>query len=247
MKKLLTFIPLGVGISAAIIYVFNVISFRAINNTVAMGQILANLRIYLYISIIAFIVYAIMKIILYVKFRNVKEPKVYVPKEKVEKVKIKNNKKKVEVVEEKNTYVPNYDYVPLYKDEVKTEEVKETKIGVKEPEELTIDSVAYEPFDEVTTPYVKAESKKEEKVSIFKSYCPRCGKEVYSDDVYCRSCGYNLSKNKKRLSPFVRKVINIIEIIIMILIIYFILNMLVDYKSKINPNFKSPFNITMTK
>ena len=47
MKKILTFIPLGVGISAAIIYIFNVIQFRVINNSITLLQILSNLKIYL--------------------------------------------------------------------------------------------------------------------------------------------------------------------------------------------------------
>ncbi len=240
MKRFLTFIPLGVGISSAIIYVFNIISFRAINNTVAMSQILSNLRIYLYISIIGFVVYAILKILFFINGK--KEPKKVIvkePKEKVIKVKVRKREvKPVTVIHENDTYVPNYDYVPLYenKDEKVIEEVKDELIE-EEP-------VAYEPFDVVP---VKAETKKEEKISVHNNYCPKCGNETYDGDIYCRSCGYNLENNKKHKSSFVRKVINVIEIIIMILVIYFILNMLVEYKHSINPNFKSPFNITMTK
>ena len=36
MKKILTFIPLGVGISAAIIYILNIIQFKIINNGTAL-------------------------------------------------------------------------------------------------------------------------------------------------------------------------------------------------------------------
>ena len=57
MKKILTFIPLGVGISAAIIYILNIINFRIINNSTSMLKILYNLRIYLYVSIFGFIIY----------------------------------------------------------------------------------------------------------------------------------------------------------------------------------------------
>ena len=57
MKKLLTFIPLGIGISSAIIYVINVINYKMINNSLATMQILSNLRIYLYISIAGFLFY----------------------------------------------------------------------------------------------------------------------------------------------------------------------------------------------
>ena len=88
MKRFLTFIPIGVGISSAIIYVFNILSFRAINNTVAMSQILSNLRVYLYISIIGFVLYAVLKILFFINGKN--EPKEVVvkePKEKVIKVK----------------------------------------------------------------------------------------------------------------------------------------------------------------
>ena len=95
MKRFLTFIPLGVGISSAIIYVFNIISFRAINNTVAMSQILSNLRIYLYISIIGFVVYAILKILFFINGK--KEPKKVIvkePKEKVIKVKVRKREVK---------------------------------------------------------------------------------------------------------------------------------------------------------
>ena len=63
MKKILTFIPLGVGISAAIIYIFNVIQFRVINNSITLLQILSNLKIYLYVSITGFILYFLIRII----------------------------------------------------------------------------------------------------------------------------------------------------------------------------------------
>ena len=64
MRKILTFIPLGIGISAMIIYLLNVFNYRIINNPIAMSQILYNLRVYLYISIGGFILYFIIKGIL---------------------------------------------------------------------------------------------------------------------------------------------------------------------------------------
>ena len=70
MKKLLTFIPLGIGISSAIIYVFNVISFKAINNTIAMSNILYNLKAYLYISVAGFVLYGLIKLIFFINERN---------------------------------------------------------------------------------------------------------------------------------------------------------------------------------
>ena len=49
MKKTLTFIPLGIGISSAIIYILNIINFRIINDSISMFKILYNLIIYLYL------------------------------------------------------------------------------------------------------------------------------------------------------------------------------------------------------
>ena len=63
MKKILTFIPLGVGISAAIIYILNIINFRIINNSTSMLKILYNLRIYLYVSIFGFIIYFFIRVL----------------------------------------------------------------------------------------------------------------------------------------------------------------------------------------
>ena len=63
MKKTLTFIPLGIGISAAIIYVFNVIQFRVINNSATLLQILSNLKIYLYVAIAGFVCYFLIRVL----------------------------------------------------------------------------------------------------------------------------------------------------------------------------------------
>ena len=63
MKKILTFIPLGVGISAAIIYILNVIQFKIINNGTALLQILMTLKIYLFISIGGFALYIFIKVL----------------------------------------------------------------------------------------------------------------------------------------------------------------------------------------
>ena len=70
MKRLLRFLPLGLGISAAIIYIMNVIQFKAINNSVATLQILIRLRTYLYISIFGFAVYFIIRFIEALKYKN---------------------------------------------------------------------------------------------------------------------------------------------------------------------------------
>ena len=63
MKKILTFIPLGVGISAAIIYILNIIQFKIINNGTALLQILSSLKIYLFISIGGFGLYFFIKVL----------------------------------------------------------------------------------------------------------------------------------------------------------------------------------------
>ena len=63
MKKILTFIPLGVGISAAIIYILNVIQFKIINNGTTLLQILMTLKIYLFISIGGFALYFFIKVL----------------------------------------------------------------------------------------------------------------------------------------------------------------------------------------
>ena len=63
MKKLLKFIPLGIGISALILYIFNIVNYRIINNAATMIQILTGLKTYLYISIGGFIIYFCIKII----------------------------------------------------------------------------------------------------------------------------------------------------------------------------------------
>ena len=52
---------------------------------------------------------------------------------------------------------------------------------------------------------------------------------------------------KSGMNPLIKSIINVLEIVILILIIYFSLNMLFDYKEKIDPNFKSPFKVSMTK
>lgn len=230
MKKVLTFIPLGIGISAAIIYVFNILSFRAINNTIAMNQILLNLRLYLYVSITGFLIYGLIKII------------------SIFSIKKKNNinylEEEPKMLEENtiedNTYVPNYDYVPLYN----KENNKDEYISVKKDEDIVSLEInnkeeidAYEPFE-----------MQENKVSWFKKYCSNCGNKIdNSNDSYCAYCGENLNNKKKGLNPFVKNFINVLEIVILILIIYFSLNMLFNYKEKIDPNFKSPFRVSMTK
>ena len=245
MKKLLTFIPLGIGISSAIIYVFNVISFKAINNTIAMSNILYNLKAYLYISVAGFVLYGLIKLIFFINERNtsnniscdVADKKEEVIKEdeteenKIEKESIEDNT----IKNLNEVYTPNYDYVPLYK--------KEDKVNNYIP--------AYEPFEvednlNKNNSVVKTEVKNEEKVSVFKKYCTNCGALIDGHDKYCGSCGYDLYNQKKK-NTVLSNILNVLEIVILILIIYFSLNMLFSYKEKTDPNFESPFNIKMTE
>lgn len=245
MKKLLTFIPLGIGISSAIIYVFNVISFKAINNTIAMSNILYNLKAYLYISVAGFVLYGLIKLIFFINERNtsnniscdVADKKEEVIKEdeteenKIEKESIEDNT----IKNLNEVYTPNYDYVPLYK--------KEDKVNNDIP--------AYEPFEvednlNKNNSVVKTEVKNEEKVSVFKKYCTNCGALIDGHDKYCGRCGYDLYNQKKK-NTVLSNILNVLEIVILILIIYFSLNMLFSYKEKTDPNFESPFNIKMTE
>ena len=63
MKKTLKFIPLAIGIGAAFLYIYGILSFKFTTNTMIMSQILYNLRVYLYISVAAFIVYFLIRLI----------------------------------------------------------------------------------------------------------------------------------------------------------------------------------------
>ena len=178
MKKLLAFIPLGIGISSAIIYVINVMNYKIVNNSVATMQILSNLRVYLYISIAGFLFYFLMRIIFALEFR-------------------------------------------------KTNVTKEEKVIIKE------------------TPIIKTEIK--EVIIMGNKYCDNCGEKIFDTDKYCKTCGRYQEDRKSGINPIIKNIINVLEIVILILIIYFSLNMLFDYKEKIDPNFKSPFKVSMTK
>ena len=225
MKKILSFIPLGVGISGAIIYIFNVIQFRVINNSITLLQILSNLKIYLYVSMAGFILYFLIRIIdiLSVRKENLKEEvndeeianNDYEPFEVSDNNKINNNAY--------NSYIPNYDYVPMYnKDNLKKEEdIKKLSINEeKSGEEITV-----------------TDSK----------YCYNCGELINYNDKYCSSCGSYQLERKKQVNPLLKNIINVLEIVILILIIYFSLNMLFDYKESKDPSFTSPFKVSMTK
>lgn len=194
MKKLLRFIPLGIGISALILYIFNVVNYRIINNAATMLQILTGLRTYLYISIGGFLIYFFIRVI---EFMN---SKTY-------------DEKTDAIVEEK----------PIIKKEEKI--IEEEKVPIKTVEKEVIKEV----------------------VLTGDKYCSNCGEKIFSNDTYCKRCGsYQLDK-KSGKKPIIRNIINVIEIVVLILILYFMLNILFEYKEKKDPSFTSPFKVEITK
>ena len=213
MKKTLTFIPLGIGISSAIIYILNIINFRIINDSISMFKILYNLRIYLYVSISGFIIYFFIRILSLI---NKKEKNILSNNYESNEPYKENNKTKLDenISNNTNLYIPNYDYVPLYKKE--KEETNEEKVDNFE-------------------------------LSVSECYCIYCGKKILNTDNYCYNCGSFQDNSKKIVNPIIKNIINIIEIVILILVIYFSLNILFNYKEKIDNNFKSPFKVNMTK
>lgn len=223
MKKILTFIPLGVGISAAIIYILNIINFRIINNSTSMLKILYNLRIYLYVSIFGFIIYFFIRVLSLVNKKektissNSVEQNISYKKDDS----LLENNANTSTVNNSNIYIPNYDYVPLYNKEKSNENNNSSK---EEKEEIVDESA------------VKSSE-----------YCIKCGSKILNTDKYCYNCGTFQDRSKKMVNPIIKKIINIIEILILILIVYFSLNILFNYKEKVDNNFKSPFKINMTR
>lgn len=228
MKKILTFIPLGVGISAAIIYILNVIQFKIINNGTTLLQILMTLKIYLFISIGGFALYFFIKVLDSLTNKNKEEQEDFISNEyepfennnsissenTLNNVNDFNNVNTLNNLNNVNSYVPNYDYVPMYHAEEKQDNIKEIKLD------------------------------KEDNFTSCK-YCTFCGNKINAYDLYCSHCGNR--QDKKKMSPLLKNVINVLEIVILILIIYFSLNMLFDYKESCDPSFKSPFKVSMTK
>ncbi len=230
MKRLLTFIPLGIGISAAIIYIFNVVQFRVINNSATLLQILSNLKIYLYISIAGFLTYFLIKVLFAlnnkgVSVRTNENDETQEQKDDFILNRPASNTNVVKQVTPQNdynnmnTYVPNYDYVPRYKKE----------------------------NESVSSSNVLEEQKDDSNVRVHFVYCGKCGAKINKEDVFCRNCGARQKEKKSDVNPTLRSLINLLEIVILILILYFSVNMMFDYKESKDPNFKSPFNVSMTK
>lgn len=254
MKKILTFIPLGVGISAAIIYILNIIQFKIINNGTALLQILSSLKIYLFISIGGFGLYFFIKVLDLLANKNKVENEVFSSNEyepfennnnakalsnentlnNINNVNDFNNVNTLNNQNNSNSYVPNYDYVPMYHAEEKQDNIKEIKLD-KEDEDINLG------------PLYNSEENNVDKEDNFASckYCTFCGNKINAYDLYCSHCGNR--QDKKKMSPLLKNIINVLEIVILLLIIYFSLNMLFDYKESRDPSFKSPFKVSMTK
>lgn len=248
MKKILTFIPLGVGISAAIIYILNVIQFKMINNGTTLLQILMTLKIYLFISIGGFALYFFIKVLDSLTNKNKEEQEDFISNEyepfennnfissenTLNNVNDFNNVNTLNNQNNVNSYVPNYDYVPMYHAEEKQDNIKEIKLD-KEDKDIDLG------------PLYNNEENNVDKEDNFTSckYCTFCGNKINAYDLYCSHCGNR--QDKKKMSPLLKNVINVLEIVILLLIIYFSLNMLFDYKESRDPSFKSPFKVSMTK
>lgn len=175
MKKIITFIPLGISISAIILYIFSMINFEYISDSTILFQIVTNLKIYLYIALAFFILHLLIK---YVILRE------------------KNNNSDDEIIEESLN--------------------EEPKVIVKEV------------------------------LIIGNKKCIKCGEKIFDKDIYCKKCGtkQNAVKTPKSI---MKKIVNILEIVVLILILYFGLNMLFEYKESIDSNFNSPFKISLTR
>ncbi len=258
MKKILTFIPLGVAISAFIIYVLNVFNYKVINNSVAMFQILSNLRIYLYVSIGSFILYFLIRVIDVLSSNKKLKPKASKGDDTI-KVFLddKPNEKEVNNNEEikklnNNDYVPNYDYVPMYHEKKKgnylaKEETKDNVI-VQEVKNDVIKNKNNNSENDDDKEIKENKNKVSDKLnSKFKAYCYNCGTRINYYDKYCFKCGVLLKPNKKHVNPILKSLISLLEIVILILIIYFLLNILFEYKEKTDSTFESPFKVKMTK
>ena len=124
----------------------------------------------------------------------------------------------------------------MYHAEEKQDNIKEIKIDKKDKDK-----------DIDLGPLYNNEENNVDKEDNFTSckYCTFCGNKINAYDLYCSHCGNR--QDKKKMSPLLKNVINVLEIVILILIIYFSLNMLFDYKESRDPSFKSPFKVSMTK
>ncbi|MEG2621062.1 MAG: hypothetical protein RSA10_03140 [Bacilli bacterium] len=176
MKNMLTFIPLGISISSAIIYLGNIIFYKLANNAIMLNQIILNLKIYLYISIISLVIYFLIKILIELKDKNISKTANFVPKALV----------------------------------------KQKKLSLFQNSEF--------------------EFRK----------CDNCNAKILVDDNYCSVCG-RYQESKKQIKNKLKTLINLLEIVILILMLYFLTALLFEYKESVDHNFKSPLKVEKTK
>ncbi len=262
MKGFFKFIPLGIGISASVLYAYNIIAFKVINNSAALVQILTSLRSYLYVALIGFGIYFLLNIIDLLKVRKVvssyDDDNDY--EEPISYQEVRNENLYT------NSSLPTYDvgyetpfannssqevgYKPLYSGNVS--QVYETGYETPSFNNNNINQYANyinepkkETFNKVITP-----QNLETKNDIIKGniYCYNCGEAIYSSDKYCSYCGAcQVTRKTRKNVPFLRKAISLIEFVILILLLYFLISMMFSYKESKDPNFESPFKISLTK
>lgn len=212
LKKILTFVPLAVGIAAGILYIFNALSFRVVNNSYTMLQILSSLRIYLYVSIAGFVIYFFVRLILFFNY----------------------GQKTVLIDDEDDEELVEIEY------DNEGNVVSEKVITKQEPKKKIETKTIVEPF-------VKTKTEIKEIVVTGNKYCSNCGEKIFDTDAYCKRCGVYQKDKKSGFSPLIRTIIYVIKIVVLLLILYFLVNMMFEYKEKQDPNFKSPLKIEMTK
>ena len=127
----------------------------------------------------------------------------------------------------------------------------------KKSNQIKTEEQAYEPFEvkkvekeihkEEVKPQVKTVPVIKEVIVSGNKYCSNCGEKIFDTDTYCKNCGSYQKDKKSGLNPVLKNVINVLEIVILILVLYFLINLLFEYKEKNDPNFKSPFKVSMTK
>ena len=76
-------------------------------------------------------------------------------------------------------------------------------------------------------------------------YCNRCNSLIDLDSKYCKTCGKEQIKNA--FMSIIKKIINIIEILILFILVVISVLLVFDYKEKTDPNFESPIKFNLTK
>lgn len=251
MKKILTFIPLGIGISATIIYVINIIRFRVINNAATLMQILSNLKVYLYVAIGGFVTYFFIKVLMSLNDKHkfievVEEDDEFEGEPEVTKSQDNYGEAQNMVYNQPNPV--NYGYNEPYNYNPNMPNMYDASNfnAGGYPSFNASDSINSNQTQGNSSTAYESILNKEVTASKDK-YCFKCGSKVSDKDFYCRACGTYQKKDKQKLSPLLRKIINVLEIVILLLVIYFSLNMLFEYKESKDPNFTSPFKLSMTK